>query len=199
MFKIAAISVLVMLFGITGAASATTFTIELPGLVGELEPYPNNPTIAFDFETSFLSIEEARIHVIGTASKGLAYGDGIFNPGDQLFEYFPFIEIFMYPDTGSCYTHTYSLDGLFDIDIPFALKYGATWDFLLDGQGQITANPVPDDLLLGPVVEPASVEIFEAYLVVEGTIPEPCSLVLLGAGFMGIILARKKGASVASI
>jgi hypothetical protein len=199
MGKIAAICVLFVLFGITGAASATIFTIELPELVGELESYPNNPTVAFDFETPFLSIEEARIHLIGTASEGLAYGDGIFNPSDKLFNYLPFIEIFMYPDTGSCYTHTYSLDGLFDIDIPFALKYGATWDFLLDGQGQITANRARDNILLGPDVEPASVEIFEAHLVVEGTIPEPCSLVLLGSGFMGIILARKKDASVASI
>jgi len=189
MGKIAAISVLVVLLGITRAASATIVTIELPELVGELEPYPNNPTAEFDFGTSFLSIDEARIHVIGTASAGLAYGDGIFNPGDQLFEYLPLIEFFMYPDSGSCYTHTDSLDGLFDIEIPFALKHGATWDFMLDGQGQITANPVPDDLLLGPIVEPASVEIFEAYLVVEGTIPEPATLFLLA---FGAVMMRKK-------
>jgi hypothetical protein len=189
MCKITAISALVLLLGMSGAASATIFTIELAGLVGELDSYPNNPTASFDFETYFLSIDETRIHVIGTASEGLAYGDGIFNPGDQLFNYLPFIEIFMYPDSGSCYTHTYSLDGLFDIDIPFALEYGATWDFLLDGQGQITANPVPDNLLLGPILEPASVEIFEAYLVVEGTIPEPATILLLA---LGIIIVRIK-------
>jgi hypothetical protein len=64
----AILTVLFMLFGITGAASATIFTIELPELAGELESYPNNPTVVFDFETPFLSIEKTQIHVIGTAS-----------------------------------------------------------------------------------------------------------------------------------
>lgn len=43
-----------LLLSLTGAASATTVIVELPELVGPLEPCPNQATAAFDLWISFL-------------------------------------------------------------------------------------------------------------------------------------------------
>jgi len=188
MGKIAAISVLVVLFGITGAASGTIFTIELPELVGELEPYPNHPTAAFDFGTSFLSIDEVRIQL-----------SGIFTPrvvrssitGESL-ELTPEIELYMDPGVGYCSVFVYPLESPFDVEGTFVLRHVATWDFLLDGTDELTAGLLWGVSVGGVTITPGSVEISQAYLTVEGVIPEPATLFLVGLGGLFLVRRREK-------
>ncbi len=134
MGKIAAIISLVVLLGITGA-DAAIFTIELPELVGDLEPYPNNPTVAFDFGTSFLSIDEVRIQLIGTFTPRVVSSMITV----ESLELTPEIDLYMDPGIGSCYVFVYPLESPFDVEGTFALKYDATWDFLLDGTDEVAA------------------------------------------------------------
>jgi hypothetical protein len=190
MFKIAAISVLVMLFVITGAASATIFTIELPGLVGELEPYPNNPTAAFDFGTSFLSINEVSIQL-----------NGIFIPRVvssmiivESLELTPEIDLYMYPEIGACSVFVYPLESPFDVEGTFALKYGATFDFLLDGTDEVTLELGWPVSITGEdvIIDPGSVEIYQAFLIVDGVIPEPSSILLLFLGILGVRVNKRR-------
>ncbi len=132
MGKIVAISVLVVLFGITGAASATTVTIELPELVGELEPYPNHPTATFDFGTSFLSIDEVSIRMSGTFTPGVVHSLITGESWDAT------PEILLYIQRGVG-TFLHPLESPFDVEQIFELDLGATWDFLLDGKGEVSA------------------------------------------------------------
>ncbi len=190
MGKIAAICVLVVLFIITGAATATIFTIELPGLVGELEPYPNNPTAAFDFGTSFLSIEQVRIQL-----------NGIFIPREvssmttvESLKLTPEIELYMDPGIGYCSVFLYPLESPFDVEGTFALRHDATWDFLLDGTGEVAAylgwpvSPAGEDV----IINPGYVEIYQAFLLVDGIIPEPSSILLLFLGIVGVRVNKRR-------
>lgn len=187
MGKIAAISVLVVLFGITGAASATIFTIELPGLVGELEPYPNHPTAEFDFGTSFLSIDEVRIQLIGTFTPRVVSSMITV----ESLELTPEIELYMDPGIGSCYVFVYPLESPFDVEGIFALRHDATWDFLLDGTDEVAAYLGWGVIATGGDVTTTlgSVEVSQAYLTVEGVIPEPATVFLLA---FGAVMMRKK-------
>lgn len=179
----------VALLLVSGAAQATVVSIELPGLATEIGQYPDVSVADFDFGTSFLSIDEVQIHAVGTASAGTAYGDGTYNPVDQLFSEPPELRFSMDAGSGSCYARTGEIDGLFDVKMPFVLKYGATWDFLLDGQDQIDVSWLYSNLLIGTIEQSASSELFEAYLVIEGTVPEPATIFLFG---VAAILARAR-------
>ena len=185
MAKIAAISVLVLLFGISGAASATIYTIELPGLVGELEPYPNHPTATFDFGTSFLSIDEVRIRMSGTFTPGVAHS----RITGESWDVTPEILLYMDPGVGYCFVFVYPLESPFDVEGIFALRHGATWDFLLDGTDEVAAYLGWGGGTPSLIITPGFAEISQAYLTVEGVVPEPATLFLVG---LGAVMMRKK-------
>jgi len=174
-------------FALVGTGLAETCTVELSELIGDLHPYPNGSSASFKFGNSFLQIDQVSIQVIGTFTPGVARS--IYSGG--LIEILPEIEAYMEPGVGSCFTFLYPLKSSFDIDKAFVLKYGSTWDFLLDGTGELTSN-----LLWGGgtpewVIElPPTVEISEAYLIIEGVIPEPATILLFG---FGSYLLRKRG------
>jgi len=177
MGKIAAISSLVVLFGITAAASATIVTIELPGLIGDLKAYPNGSTDVFDFGTAFLSIDEVRIRMSGTITP---------------FSDLPEIVVYMNPGVGSTYAFLHALESPFDVEGTFVLRNGATWDFLLDGIGEVNADlswPVYPASGVKVTMEHPSVEISEAYITVEGVVPEPATFCFLALG--GFWIGRK--------
>jgi hypothetical protein len=177
MCKIASISGLVLMLGMYGSTSATIFTVELPGLVGELEPYPNGSTDSFDFGTSFLSIDEVRIRMSGT-----------IEPFSEL----PAIHVYIFPGVGSCFTDLHPMESPFNIEQAFKLKYGATYDFLLDGIGEVNADlvwAVQPTWGVNLTMEHPSVEISEAYITVEGVVPEPSSILSL---ILGVILLKRR-------
>jgi hypothetical protein len=186
--KIPVIGAVVLLL-MSGEAQAALTSIELPSLATEVGQYPDVSVADFDFGTPFLSIDEVQIHAVGTASAGTAYGDGTFNPVDQLFSEPPELRFSMDAGSGSCYARTGAIEGPFDIKVPFLLKYGATWDFLLDGQDRIDVSWLYSNLLIGAIEQSAATEISEAYLIVEGTIPEPATIFLFG---VGAILTRAR-------
>lgn len=179
----------VVLLLMSGAVQAALVSIELPSLAAKIGQYPEVSVAEFDFGTSFLSIDKVQIHAVGTASPGTAYGDGTFNPADQLFSERAELRFSMDAGSGSCYARTGAVAGPFDIEAPFVLKYGATWDFLLDGRDQIDVSWLYSNLLIGAVEESASTEIYEAHLIIEGTIPEPATILLFG---VGTILTRAR-------
>ena len=189
MGKIAAITTLVLLLVIAGAASAETFTIELPELVGELEPYPNGSTAVFDFGTSFLSIDEVRIQASGTFTLGSAHGGGWDNPVDVWTDVHPTISIYMDLEPGFAGRDLSSFESPFVIEL-LDLVFGATWDSLLDGTEQLRA-----ELSYGCFIDDwviatwPTLQISEAHLTIEGVVPEPATVLLLA---MGTVWVRAK-------
>ena len=153
-----AIASFALLLILTGAASATTVTVELPELVGPLEPYPNQPTAAFDLGISFLSINEVRIQVSGTFTPGVRR---LVTTGET-WDATPEIELYM---QRGVVTYLHPLESPFDVEKRFELDLGATWDFLPDGTGEVAAylgwGVVGASYL---TITPGSVEITGAYL-----------------------------------
>jgi hypothetical protein len=157
-------------------SSGDTFTVPLPELVGT---YGGSRTASFDFGTSFQSIDEVRIHWAGTLTPGLGHGDGIEMPEDEWFPWPTQIGAMMDPPgSGFWYAYVGPFDGPFEVEQPFVSFLNPTWDFLLDGQGEVTAHLAPAIIIGGVMVTPPSGEITDAYLVLEG-IPEPGTLSLL--------------------
>jgi len=182
MNKIVAITALFLLLSQTGTISAVTIAIELPELVGELQQYPNGSSAEFNFETSFLQIDEVSIQLNGTFTPGLAQGDG-----DELLEVPPEIEIYTDPGEGLCGVILHPVESPFTLDEAFQRWFGATWDFLLDGQGELTANLTWGS---GWTIEtPPTVELTDAYLTVQGTVPEPSTFVFFV--LVGVVLCQK--------
>jgi len=184
--KMMGLITLMSFLGFADAGSAETVTIELPEFVGELQTYPNGPTADFELGVSFLQIDVVRIQMSGifTPAVGLNVVTG------QTREILPEIELYTDPGVGSCFTFLYPVESPFDVEGTLRLKYGATWDFLLDGKGRVSAYlgwgiGGPDNI----IVTPGSVEVSQAYLTIEGTIPEPTTLCLLS---VGVVVVRFK-------
>jgi len=182
------ITVVVILLKITGAGLAVTVTVELPELVGELQPYPNHPTAAFDLGTSFLLIDEVLVQMSGMFTPGVGHS---MITGES-WELTPEIELEMDPGVGYCYVFVHSSESPFDVTGILQLKHDATWDFLLDGKGQVTAylgwgGAIPEVSIIA-----GSVQISGAHIIVEGVVPEPATVLLLVVGIVWI-KARERG------
>jgi hypothetical protein len=170
----------------SAASSGDTFAVPLPELTGPYYPW-GSATASFDFGTSFQSIEEVRIHWAGTLTPGLGHGDGIEMPEDVWFSWPTEIGAVMNPPDPSLW-HAYAgpYDGPFEIEQPFEPFPGSTWDFLLDGQGDVTVFLDPMIVIGGVMVTPPTGEITDAYLVVEGIVPEPAMSWLLPLLALGL-------------
>ena len=174
------------IFSIASLTSAETYTVDLPELVGLYDENDTSKTATFDFETTFIQIDEVRISMNGTFTPGTAHGDGIWNPIDELIDLPPEIHLYMDPGIGSCFTFMHPSESPFDIEEIFEIKFGATWDFLLDGTDEVNAE-LGVGGGIGWVIETwPTFDVSEAYLTFEGIIPEPSTFLLLLFGALGI-------------
>jgi len=181
MAKVVAVITLVVL-NIPSIAGATLLKIELPELVGELKPYPDGSIAVFEFGTSFLHIDQVRIQMKGTFTPGVARS----LKSGNLFEVLPGIEVYMDPGLGSCSTDLNPQQDPFNIEKAFNLRYGATWDFLLDGTHEVNANLYTSPLIGAVIVTPPTVQISEVYMTIEGVVPEPTTFLFLFIGILGV-------------
>jgi len=150
------------------AAMSETFTVDLPTLEGA---YASNEirTTSFDLGTPLLTIEEVRIGWAGNIAEGDGHGDGVERPLDEWFEWpAAFVAKMDPPDVGY-WTADVGSATPFDTEEPFSAVGPATWDFLLDGEGEISVHLSPAIVIGGVMVTPPSGDLSDVYLVVEGT------------------------------
>ncbi len=194
MGKIAAISVLVVLFGITGVDAAI---VELP-LTCEGRYDFNSPywTTDFGLGVTFTEISHVYIDWSGEITAGLAVDP--MRPGPQ-----PFPEdVGLSAGLGRApfWRHTgfyggaalYPEPEVFDFKSEFELG-SMPWSELFDGQCRIEINYVA---VIGPYltfVESGFVDLSSATLVVEGTpVPEPATILLLALGIIGVRIRNSR-------
>ncbi len=191
MRKLIAISVLVVLLGITGA-DAGIVEIDLFDLGCQFVYDLNSQywTTDFDLGVTFIEISNVYIDWAGEITAGLAID--YRNPDET----FP-LEVGIYAYlSGSPFTRsitvwggetTYPAPELFDCRSEIE---STNWSDLLDGQGTITIGSEGVIMLHGMYVEHGSATLDRATLIVEGVIPEPGTLGLLG---IGVIILSARG------
>jgi len=191
MGKIAAISVLVVLFGITGA-DADIVELDLFDLGCQTLYDPSSPYWSTDFDlgVTFIEISNVYIDWAGEIAAGLAID--YRNPG----EIFPEdVGISAAIGLSLSFRHTGVLErgkATYPDPEPFDYRsefvYGTMpWSELLDGRGTIWIKYHEIIMVGGTYIESGSIVLNEGRLIVEGVIPEPATGLLLG---IGIILVR---------
>jgi hypothetical protein len=113
--------------------------VPLPGLVGEyLEP-PATRLVGVDLGGPLSGVEEVSLVLSGSINTSWAIADG-----DTIPWHAEFMVSFMESDPGFWIAATsWELSGEFNEVLTFTGIFGANWDFLLDGQAEMTAEFAP--------------------------------------------------------
>jgi len=184
----------IMLFG--GLPLANADIVELPlAAAGTYDLDASYWTSDFDFGITFTSISNVYIDWSGgiTGGKAILYSDPE-NPFPKE------VGLTAYLEKASNWTYTsvwggastYPVPELFDLRSPFD-PGRMPWSALLDGQGTIIIQYEEVIMADGTYVEHGSVALSGATLVFDGVpVPEPATVLLLSAGFIGIRLSRYK-------
>jgi hypothetical protein len=173
------------LIGISSLANAEIFTVELPEFLGPWDEAIYMKPASFDFGTSFLQIYDVRIQLEGAFTAGLAHGDGLVIPEDVWSDVPGAIDVYMDAGDGLWGTGSLVYESPLFMDESLEQSLGATWDFLLDGTDQVnlsfgSAGGAP----IWIIVNEPTVDITDAYLVVNGIVPEPATIFLFAIGAM---------------
>lgn len=150
----------------TGFAFANQ--ISLPDLIGEYSGALGERSVVFDFGGDVGEVVSVSLELYGAihTSWASAAGDTFVWGGE-------FSASFLEPDPGFWYCSTeWELSGEFHTTVTFSSFAGATWDFLSDGQGEITFGFFPYPL--GGIVDGTGPDptgsISSASLILEGTV-----------------------------
>lgn len=193
MGKIVAISVLVVLFGIT-AANADIVELSLAA-EGRYDDNSGPWEMDFDLGVTFTEISHVYIDWSGEITAGLATDPMI--PGPQPFPCEVGISAYLGRNPGARLAAVYGGEATypepegFDSRTEFELLAPTTWSDLLDGQGTLQIGYA---VLGGPYliyVEFGFVDLSSATLIVEGTpVPEPTTVIFLTLGVLGLCVGR---------
>jgi len=125
---------------------------------------------------------------------GSAHGDGTWFPEDEWTDVRPVFGPRMDPGDGWWGMGLTVSESPFLLEESFESGSGATWDFLLDGTDDVTL-----DFYWGfgidawVIVTDPTADISEAYLVIDGVVPEPATIFLFAMGAIAIRVRRGKG------
>ena len=112
-------------------ASAETYVVPLPGCLGPYTMAQKKP-FTIDLGVELLQINEVRFMCAGTVTAGLDYW---MHPLPDYFHgFFDTDPGYMTANGPTVGASTYPLPEYFSDNPQFVPKFGATWDFLLDGQ-----------------------------------------------------------------
>ena len=168
--------------------------MKLPTLEGVYESGENR-TASFDLGTSLFTIDEVRIGWVGNIAEGIGHGDGVELPSDYWFEWSADFVAWMDPPGDEYWAaHTGSAT-LFETEEPFEAFGADTWDFLLDGEGEISVHLAEDIVVGGVMVTPPSGELTDVYLVVDG-VPLDAVPTLSEWGIVGMALLLLTAGSI---
>jgi hypothetical protein len=155
--------------------AAEIIQIPLSGAFGSYSYGNSTRNISLDLKTIFSTIDQAWIKVAGRVVPGLAIGDGIEGPAGPTLVETDFTFRLDTDPTVSGPDWVTSVGGSrFYVEKTLVPSYGSpSWDFLLDGQGDLKVSLfIPDIMIGGYIVRFPYGNIFQASLFVEGEIIE---------------------------
>ncbi len=157
--------------------SGETITVPLPEVVGPNIVLWEERTASFDLGAPLAYVGEVRIKLSGTFYPGLGYD--LCNP-EVYFDLSAYLWSYMFAsESPLCWwdieTDYFNSPRSFSVEQPFRWFYRSkcrepSWDFLLDGQAEVTV--IVDALIPATVViiEWPSADISDAYLIIEGAL-----------------------------
>jgi hypothetical protein len=187
----------IMVLGLAGPSEAVIVELDLLslGCPTELNIDSTYWQTNFDLGVSFTEITNVYMDWSGGITAGLAI--------DSYHQYEPYpLDVGIYSSLGgSPYTRfsgnvfggetTYLDPEPFDCLSKFKLLGTTTWSDLLDGQGRIGIEYTEWIMLDGRYVEHGSVTLDKAILRVEGTVPEPATILFLGIGVISLCVKKR--------
>lgn len=152
---------------------ADTLHVELPQLQGF---FGVNRSIEFDLGVIIESINNVKVKWNGTITPGLGHGDGVEKPEYEWFEWPTQIYAYLKSDENAYWSAYTDTNRTFNDTTRFERHFNASWDFLLDGQGEIQVGLAPFIILGGTIVIPPSAYINNIELIVEAVVSETAVL-----------------------
>jgi hypothetical protein len=164
--KTYALSVLFIVIVSLAIVEASSISVPLPGAIGSL---PKN--VSFNAGTNFKHIDEVRLHCIGSTTAGIGCGDGVERPVYPYFDVPGYVGAYMDPPGTGMWIADFGYgDGPFNQEDIFEYILPATWDFLLDGQAELSLRIKTVVIIGGIILVPPSGSISQATLTIKGTV-----------------------------
>ena len=194
-----------------GTAVGESFSLPIPGLVGEIDfPRGQGKEVGFDFGQQFSEITSVSIEISAHVfALEFDVCGTLFEPAPcvhkaqllglraQLDDGLDVLAGFAWSDGLSFYDGSSTLEGVgTDVGSFFLFNPSLGWDFLLSGKGDISlfwdstfGNP---DRIIIIVTEPSG-EIFSARLIIEATpVPEPSTALLQAVALLTVAGIRQR-------
>jgi hypothetical protein len=142
--------------------------IQLPELTGIYTMDTLSQTTTFDLGQPLAEVRQVWIRWAGTITYGTGHGDGVIRPSD---EWFPWAcLVFASMDTpGLAYWDASfgPVEGSFQDTTVFEGTLDPSWDFLMDGTGELRAGLSPEIILGGAMVDSPVVELDAVSLIFD--------------------------------
>jgi len=143
--------------------------IPLPELTGSYTIDPaSTRTVAFDLGQPVTEVHQVWIRWAGSMTYGIGQGDGVIRPVEPWFDWPG--QVYAKMDTDEYgYWHTISrpAEGAFEDTVLFETPFENTWDFLLDGTGELKVYLMAGIFIGGFMVDPPSVELDTVSLLLD--------------------------------
>jgi hypothetical protein len=145
--------------------------IPLPELTGSYNIDTLSRTVAFDLGQCLAEIHQVWIRWAGTSTYGTGHGDGVERPVEPWFDWPGSLSATMDTDEPG-YWHAISqpAEGAFEDTALFRPISDVTWEFLLDGAGEVEFYFELGTFLGGVMVVPPSLELDSVFPILDATL-----------------------------
>jgi hypothetical protein len=167
-FPITALAFLLSLLPLSNVAGEI-IEIYLPELTGNYTiDSASARTATFNLEQPVTEIHQVWIQLAGTITYGTGHGDGIIRPVEPWFDWPGQVYAKMDADEyGYWDTISRPDEGAFEDTVLFETHFENTWDFLLDGTGEVNVCLLAGIFLGGIMVDPPTFELDTVSLLLD--------------------------------
>ena len=157
-----------VLCALAAALHAEILEIPITEFEGSYDLGSNYRVFQLDLGTPLVAVNGASLELTATVTFGTGHGDGEWIPWDEWFDWAGGFDSGMPdPDPGFWMAAFGYLEGQTTQTEEYESMYDATWDFLLDGTGEVYLEFAPVAVIGGIMVVPPSATVESATLILD--------------------------------